>query len=87
MICFLAGRRLGREGSVLGEDGKHTLQKEEFAVVKSSSGDEERERESKKGSSGKRKRKLSRERKETHHWLPRIHEDYYGPRMHRPKHH
>lgn len=46
------------------------------------------ERENKKWSSaGKGKRKLSRERKETHHWLPRIHEDYYGPRMHRPKHH
>ncbi|KAL0403896.1 UNVERIFIED_CONTAM: hypothetical protein Sradi_2030400 [Sesamum radiatum] len=37
--------------------------------------------------SGKKKRKLSRVQKETHHWLPRIHEDYYGPRMHRPKHH
>lgn len=38
--------------------------------------------------SGKEKRKLSsRVKKETHHWLPRIHEDYYGPRMHRPKHH
>ncbi|XP_065850709.1 uncharacterized protein [Euphorbia lathyris] len=21
------------------------------------------------------------------HWLPRIHEDYYGPRHHKPKHH
>ncbi|KAI3803035.1 hypothetical protein L1987_31183 [Smallanthus sonchifolius] len=21
------------------------------------------------------------------HWLPKIHEDYYGPRHHRPRHH
>lgn len=45
------------------------------------------ELKSKKRCSGKRKRKLSRVKKEPHHWLPRIHEDYYGPRMHRPKHH
>ncbi|KAL8488468.1 hypothetical protein ACS0TY_024659 [Phlomoides rotata] len=42
---------------------------------------------SKKCSSGKMKRKLTRVQKEHHHWLPRIHEDYYGPRLHRPKHH
>jgi len=23
----------------------------------------------------------------SHHWLPSIHEDYYGPRNHKPKHH
>lgn len=23
----------------------------------------------------------------THHWLPSIHEDYYGPKIHNPRHH
>lgn len=36
----------------------------------------------------KRKRKLSKSSSShLHHWLPRFHEDYYGPRIHRPKHH
>lgn len=26
-------------------------------------------------------------KKSLHHWLPSIHEDYNGPRRHRPKHH
>ncbi|KAG6769267.1 hypothetical protein POTOM_024887 [Populus tomentosa] len=26
-------------------------------------------------------------KKFSHHWLPSIHEDYYGPRNHKPKHH
>ena len=26
-------------------------------------------------------------KKSSHHWLPSIHEDYYGPRNHKPKHH
>ncbi|KAL7097142.1 hypothetical protein ACP275_10G124500 [Erythranthe tilingii] len=38
-------------------------------------------------SSGKKKRKLSRAQKGSHHLFPRFHEDYYGPRIHRPKHH
>ncbi|XP_059318830.1 uncharacterized protein LOC132069510 [Lycium ferocissimum] len=33
------------------------------------------------------KRRLSRVAKKPHHWLPSIHEDYYGPRGHRPRHH
>ncbi|CAI9760611.1 unnamed protein product [Fraxinus pennsylvanica] len=37
--------------------------------------------------SGTKKRKLSRIMKDSHHWLPSIHEDYYGPRSHKPKHH
>lgn len=32
-------------------------------------------------------RRLSRVAKKSHHWLPSIHEDYYGPRGHRPRHH
>ncbi|KAB2023999.1 hypothetical protein ERO13_D06G050300v2 [Gossypium hirsutum] len=26
-------------------------------------------------------------KRKSHHWLPSIHEDYYGPRKHRPRHH
>ncbi|GMI89187.1 hypothetical protein HRI_002588000 [Hibiscus trionum] len=26
-------------------------------------------------------------KKKSHHWMPSIHEDYRGPRRHRPKHH
>uniref|UniRef100_A0A6M2ES64 Uncharacterized protein n=1 Tax=Populus davidiana TaxID=266767 RepID=A0A6M2ES64_9ROSI len=26
-------------------------------------------------------------KKSSHHWLPSIHEDYYGPRNHKPNHH
>lgn len=33
------------------------------------------------------KRRLSKVAKKSHHWLPSIHEDYYGPRGHRPRHH
>jgi len=32
-------------------------------------------------------RRLSRVAKKSQHWLPSIHEDYYGPRRHRPRHH
>lgn len=38
-------------------------------------------------SSGTMRRRNSRITKETHHLLPTIHEDYYGPRTHIPKHH
>ena len=38
-------------------------------------------------SSGTVKRRFPRVAKKIHHWLPRIHEDYYGPRTHKPKHH
>ena len=37
--------------------------------------------------SGTMKKRVSRVSKKSHHWLPSIHEDYYGPRSHRPKHH
>ncbi|XAR50727.1 hypothetical protein NMG60_11005136 [Bertholletia excelsa] len=37
--------------------------------------------------SGTTKRRLSRARREFHQPLPEIHEDYYGPRSHNPKHH
>nr|GLL20366.1 uncharacterized protein LOC109174816 [Ipomoea trifida] len=33
------------------------------------------------------KRKVSRATKVSHHWLPSIHEDYYGFRAHIPRHH
>jgi len=36
---------------------------------------------------GTMKKRVSRVSKKSHHWLPSIHEDYYGPRSHRPKHH
>ena len=36
---------------------------------------------------GNNKKKASRVLNKSHHWLPNIHEDYYGPRRHRPKHH
>ncbi|KAK8697396.1 hypothetical protein V6N13_113547 [Hibiscus sabdariffa] len=26
-------------------------------------------------------------KKKSHHWMPSIHEDYRGPRRHRPSHH
>ncbi|KAG9138666.1 hypothetical protein Leryth_018555 [Lithospermum erythrorhizon] len=29
----------------------------------------------------------SKKRSQRKHWLPRIHEDYYGPRLHKPRHH
>ncbi|KAF5208037.1 hypothetical protein FRX31_002379 [Thalictrum thalictroides] len=32
-------------------------------------------------------RRLSREAKKTHHMLPEFHEDYYGPKIHKPRHH
>lgn len=38
-------------------------------------------------SSMTKKRRLSKVAKKSHHWLPSIHEDYYGPRGHRPRHH
>ncbi|WRX35294.1 hypothetical protein QQP08_027781 [Theobroma cacao] len=37
--------------------------------------------------SGTKKKKASRVLNKSHHWLPSIHEDYYGPRRHRAKHH
>lgn len=37
-------------------------------------------------SSGTMRRRNSRIAKETHN-LPSVHEDYYGPRLHRPEHH
>ncbi|KAE8126159.1 hypothetical protein FH972_020903 [Carpinus fangiana] len=38
--------------------------------------------------SGTMKKRVSRVlSKKSHHWLPSIHEDYYGPRSHRPRHH
>lgn len=55
--------------------------------IKNDNGIEKEEDESKHHSSGKKKRKLTRVQKGPHHWLPRIHEDYYGPRIHRPNHH
>ncbi|KAI5583965.1 hypothetical protein POPTR_006G059900v4 [Populus trichocarpa] len=35
------------------------------------------------------KKRLSRSvsKKSSHHWSPRIHEDYCGPRHHKPRHH
>ncbi|GMI97631.1 hypothetical protein HRI_003432300 [Hibiscus trionum] len=36
---------------------------------------------------GTQKRTFSTVLRKSHHWLPSIHEDYYGPRKHRPKHH
>ncbi|CAL5397233.1 unnamed protein product [Camellia sinensis] len=37
---------------------------------------------------GTLKKRISRVlTKEFQHWLPKIHEDYYGPRTHNPKHH
>lgn len=33
---------------------------------------------------GTLKKRASRK---TNHWLPRIHEDYYGPKHHRARHH
>ncbi|PIA41079.1 hypothetical protein AQUCO_02300110v1 [Aquilegia coerulea] len=33
------------------------------------------------------RRRLFREAKKTHHMLPEFHEDYYGPKIHKPKHH
>uniref|UniRef100_A0A3Q7J4L6 Uncharacterized protein n=1 Tax=Solanum lycopersicum TaxID=4081 RepID=A0A3Q7J4L6_SOLLC len=33
------------------------------------------------------KGRLTKVAKKSHHWLPNIHEDYYGPRGHRPRHH
>lgn len=38
-------------------------------------------------SAGTMKRKMSRKTKVSHHWLPSIHEDYYGPRRHKARHH
>ena len=38
------------------------------------------------GTTMKRSR-FSKVAKKIHHWFPRIHEDYYGPRTHKPKHH
>ncbi|KAJ0090931.1 hypothetical protein Patl1_14857 [Pistacia atlantica] len=35
----------------------------------------------------KRVSRVSRKSKDSKHWLPSIHEDYYGPRHHRPRHH
>ncbi|KAJ8528106.1 hypothetical protein K7X08_015557 [Anisodus acutangulus] len=40
-----------------------------------------------RSSIGTTKRRLSKVGKKSHHWLPSIHEDYYGPRGHRPRHH
>lgn len=37
--------------------------------------------------SGIMKKRVSRVYKKSHHWLPSIHEDYYGPRGHRARHH
>lgn len=37
--------------------------------------------------SGTLKTRFSRVAKEAHHSLPRFHEDYFGPRAHKPKHH
>ncbi|KAK8695233.1 hypothetical protein V6N13_000401 [Hibiscus sabdariffa] len=31
--------------------------------------------------------KISTASRNSDHWLPSIHEDYYGPRKHRPRHH
>ncbi|KAG9138115.1 hypothetical protein Leryth_001364 [Lithospermum erythrorhizon] len=33
------------------------------------------------------KRRLSSKKSKRSHWLPKIHEDYYGPRHHRARHH
>ncbi|XP_011020258.1 PREDICTED: uncharacterized protein LOC105122696 [Populus euphratica] len=35
------------------------------------------------------KKRVSRSvsKKSSHHWSPRIHEDYCGPRHHKPRHH
>lgn len=40
-------------------------------------------------SAGTKKARFSRavNRNEPHHWLPTIHEDYYGPKIHNPRHH
>ncbi|KAG2671394.1 hypothetical protein I3760_14G133800 [Carya illinoinensis] len=38
-------------------------------------------------SSGTMKKRVASVSKKSHHWLPFIHEDYYGPRSHRPRHH
>lgn len=41
-----------------------------------------------KCSSGTLKKTVYREsKKSSHHSIPSIHEDYYGPRHHRPNHH
>ncbi|WOG90783.1 hypothetical protein DCAR_0310028 [Daucus carota subsp. sativus] len=39
--------------------------------------------------SGTKQTRFSRavNKKEPHHWLPTIHEDYYGPKNHSPRHH
>lgn len=37
--------------------------------------------------SGTSKKRVPRVSKRPHHWLPSIHEDYYGPRSHRLRHH
>ncbi|KAH6779300.1 hypothetical protein C2S52_010537 [Perilla frutescens var. hirtella] len=85
LIHHAQGIRLISKGSVA-SDRLLSLQ-EKHGEMRSNGGDIDNDGYKSKKWSGKRKRKLSRVRKEPHHLLPRIHEDYYGPRMHRPKHH
>lgn len=68
------------------------MQEQETASMKRSAGPGESSSLCKDGgecsSSGTLKKTVSREsKKSSHHWLPSIHEDYYGPRTHKPKHH
>lgn len=64
------------------------LQKEEIDSVKTSNGGMGEVIVCKDGHcSGTMQKTVSRVSKKLHHWLPSIHEDYYGPRSHRPKHH
>ncbi|KAG4187193.1 hypothetical protein CXB51_019232 [Gossypium anomalum] len=36
---------------------------------------------------GTKRKKAHKVFKRSHHWIPSIHEDYRGPRRHRPRHH
>lgn len=67
------------------------IQKEEDTdlIKRSKGGVNEEEVVCKDGQcSGTKNRRFSRViNKESHHWLPKIHEDYYGPKIHSPRHH
>ena len=65
------------------------MQEENIASTKTNNGAvEEANKDGQfSGTKNKKIKRVSRVSKKSHHWLPSIHEDYYGPRRHRSRHH
>ncbi|KAB2069443.1 hypothetical protein ES319_A08G096400v1 [Gossypium barbadense] len=62
--------------------------KRECSLMKNSNGVRGDDILSKEGHCrGTKRKKAHKVFKRSHHWIPSIHEDYRGPRRHRPRHH